>query len=158
MRFKRSDIVVTLPPYRAEVLVVMSVDTSKPKNVYDCRSPETGKCFSVPDEAVKKIGVATEEFMTGDVVIVPPQEFQAGRRRATYEAAQSQFLSKDNYERWQKLADSKTGDLIKIRLNGKEETLTFSHVLSRGQKFVFLATNEEGKTFKYPLRVILPNG
>jgi hypothetical protein len=156
LRFKRGDIVVTTPPYAPQVFVITEVDESRPKNAYNGKNPVNGKSYRLSDDGLTKIGEATEEYMDGDgeeeagVTAVPPAVFEAGKRRAAGEALYGPYK-----EQWQKLADAKTGDSIKIRIRGGVEEVTFRNVLARGSKFVWLGTTRLGKTFKYPVNVIV---
>lgn len=160
LRFKRGDIVVTLPPFAPAVFVITEVDPSRPKNAYNGKNPANGKGYRLSDDGLAKIGVADDSYMNGDgedgelaVTGVSPATFAAGQRRAAAEALFG--VGTPRQKQWQKLADAKTGDVLRIRLRGDVEEVTFRNVLAKGHKFVFLATNRAGKTFKYPETVIV---
>lgn len=163
LRFKRGDIVISLPPFRPGVFVITEVDPSRPKNAYNGKDPANGKGYRISDDGLKKIGEATAEYMDGDeesgeegVGGVSPHVFEQGRMTAVNEA---RFSHGDEKQRWELLAKAKTGDIINVRLRGFNQSVTFRNVLPRGQKYVFLATNAKGKTYRYPLEIIqiLPN-
>lgn len=158
LRFKRGDIVVSLPPFSPSVFVITEVDPSRPKNVYNAKNPANGKGYSLSDEGLAKIGTADESYMTGrgdnnavTIEGVSPATFNAGQRRAIAEAS----FGGNDQPHWQKLADAKTGDKLRIRTRGLVHEVTFLNVLAKGYKFAFIATDSRGKTYKYPVRVIV---
>jgi len=58
--------------------------------------------------------------------------------------------------RWQVLAIAKPGESrLIINLRGKEQVVTFQGVNPRSPKYCFTATNQNGTTYKYPLRVVV---
>lgn len=151
--FKRGDILLMCAPYAPAAMVVLDVDPSRPKNCYNTVNPVNGKRYRIGEDGVRKIGEATVEFLNGggEIPLVNPmsnENYERGRQRANRE-------SRNGDKRWEKLRDAKPGESIVVNLRGMLQNITFQYVLERGYKFVWLGTNERGKTFKYPLSIIV---
>jgi hypothetical protein len=151
--FKRGDILLMGHPYKSCVMIVLDVDLSRPKNCYNTVNPVNGKRYRIGEDGIRKIGEASGEFLSGggDIPLANPladMNYEKGKNRASREA-----YSGD--KRWEKLRDAKIGDAITVRLRGAFHNIKFQYVLERGYKFVWLGINERGKTFKYPLNIIV---
>lgn len=152
--FKRGDILLMGSPYTPAVFVVLDIDLSRPKNCYNVLNPVNRKRYRLADDGVRKIGEASEDFLNGggDVPLANPLadvSYEKGKKRAEYEYAFRQD------KRWEKLRDAKIGDTITVNLRRQLQNIKFQYVLERGYKFVWLGINERGKTFKYPLEIIV---
>lgn len=159
-RFKRGDIVLSVPPFDQEVFVILDVNPDRPKNWYSAIRPDNNQRFHLSDEALIKIGEATQEYLDkeGEVEPVKPlmeEYYLRGKMRAAREAM---FASGDDAKRWTILAHAKPGDLIKVHLAGGLTELKFCYVLERGKKYVFLAEDRQGKRYKYTLHSVCPGG
>lgn len=159
MRFQVNDIVASGPGYSQAAFVIVAIHPSRPKNPYDGVSLANGKTYRFGDDtlAPKRIGVADAGWNSTPAQSNLPfdQNWLNGARRATQEAVVS---SGDSQKRWQKLANLKPGDKFLGRVRGKLDTLTFRQVTERGYKYVFVATNSNGTTYKYPLGVVVVEG
>lgn len=158
LRFKRGDIVQSIPPYSTGVYVITEVTPSRPKNAYTAVNAVTGKRYKLSDESLRKIGVADDSYLNGDdgdttVTAGNDIAYIAGQQRATTEVLRC-YGDAASKARWQLLANAKPGDMIRTYYGN----LKFVHVLTRGHKYVFLAQNENGKFFKYPLGYIVVDG
>lgn len=156
-KFKRGDIVLSLPPFSKVVFVILEVDPSRPKNVYNAKNVSTGKGYRLNDEALQKVGVADEAYMSGltgiagsSVTPTSPDEVSKGQKWAL---TMSHFGTEEEKRRWKILAGLETGDPLRLRVRKGIQTVTFVSVLLRGKKYVFLATHD-GKSYRYPLDAI----
>lgn len=150
--FNRGDIVLSIPPYRPKVFIITEIT----RKGYSGIDPATGKGFRLGFDGLKKIGDALPDYMeTSRTSLDNPTTsgaYMLGKRRAEHE---KQFgVNEKDRERWGILAAAKPGDML--LLNG-DKKVKFIHVLARGSRFVFLATDEAGKTYKYPLNSVALN-
>lgn len=161
MNFAVNDIVTSGSGFRPGVFVITAIHPSRPKNQYDGISLMNGKTFRLGDDSLasKRIGVADEGWQTnkssdsvviGDMVL--SQAWLKGARRAAQEV---ELAFGEDRSRWEKLMHLKPGDKINCRVRGNFEILTFHNVTDRGYKYVFVATNNKGTTYKYPLSVVV---
>jgi hypothetical protein len=166
MNFQVDDIVVSAPGVKSGVWVITGIDPSRPKNQYNATSLVNGKCYRLSDSylAVKRVGVADKNSVSSGAGNGQPsnnapadRNVLNGQLRVQREVARLQFPgngTSDDLKRWEILANAKFGDQIDARVRGKETKLTFRYVTDRGYKFVFVADNENGTRYKYPLAVI----
>jgi hypothetical protein len=159
--FRVNDIVKNAPGWRPGVYVIAGIVTTRPKNPYTAVSLVTGKVFRLSQEclAAKRIGVADTDWRkVSDVSEDQPMEesemYLNGLRRCRRELQEIGGLPNQDRLRWEKLKSLKPGDKFKINLRGDEKTLTFRYVTDRGYKYVFVADNDKGTRYKYPLSVI----
>jgi hypothetical protein len=152
MTFKRGDIVITLPPFREQVLVVYGGDDNK----YEVKDPTKPNTYNIKGEGIKKIGEVVPGYFeaTGEpklTNVVSPQVFERGREKAIHE---SRYCTNANdAERWQILANKKTGESIKLKIRGEENEATFLNVLPRSRKFVFIVI-KDGETVRCSLNCV----
>lgn len=156
-KFKRGDIVLSLPPFSRVVFVILEVDPSKPKNIYSAKNVATGKGYWLSNDALQKVGVADAAYMDGltgiagtSVAPIGPGEVEQGQKWAL---AMSHFGTEDEKRRWKVLAGLETGDPLQIRARSGFQMVTFVGVLLKGKKYVFLAV-ANGKSYRYPLDAI----
>jgi hypothetical protein len=154
-----NDIVVAAPGWRAGAYVITAVHPERPKNCYTALSLVNQKKYRLSNESVRKVGVADPDLLTGPS---EPQPTGMAYARGKLHATAMARLCGPNGDgpRWQILADATPGAKLRITMSGHRADstggwVTFHHVLERGQRFVFLATSSGGKTYKYPLNVLV---
>jgi hypothetical protein len=151
--YKRGDIVLSLPPFRKVVYVILEIDPEKPKNWYDALRPDNGRRYCLGDDALLKIGEATAEFLDkeGHIEVSGPvadEAYERGQARAQREAL---LHTGEDKKRWELLAAAQPGNRIPVHLQHGTEELKFHHVVERGEKYVFVAEDRRGKVYRFPL-------
>lgn len=163
MRFKRGDIVLSAPGWTNGCFVITAVDPTRPKNAYNGMNLANRKNFRLSEASLGvKVGTATDEFLNTDPTqstgnSITDVNFERGRRRAEYMTGWA-FRPEDK-ARWGILAKATPNQWLDINLNGRGQRVQFKHVIEKGEKYVFSATNMNGTTYRYPLNVlVLPVG
>ncbi len=160
MRFQINDIVSSSPNFRPAVFVITGIEAHRPKNPYTGVSLVNGKTYRLSEESLasKRLGVADADWNKtklpdGDSTV--DQNYIKGARRARMELEVIGGLSNDDRKRWEILANLKTGDKVRCKVRGEFQNLAFKHCTDRGYKYVFVAQNEKGTVYKYPLSVVM---
>lgn len=156
LRFEKGDICVTVPPYRTIAVVITAIDPTRPVNAYSAVELTKGKGYRLSDASLKKIGRVAEDYFNvaseNKPSAIEENAFAAGKVRAEREMLYA--IDENSRLRWGILSKAVSGSPIKAVVRGKMDILKFKHVVSRGYKYVFLAENSNGTTYKYPLSVI----
>ena len=165
MKFNPGDICVYDPAISLSCLVIMEVERETPEPVYSCLDLKNRNYYSMKEKRLTKIGNVLPELGPKGVEALlsanpalPSEddlEFIHGRARAKKEVALGSPLDR---ERWQLLARAKPGDVFKIRGRHETEEVTFHYVLERGEQYVFLAANSNGKLLRYRLTTLIVSG
>ncbi len=168
MKFQKNDIVTSATGWRPGVFVITDIHPTRPKNPYDGVSLINGRTYRLSEESLasKRVGVAEAGWNTfatltpvdGDgTSVAVDQTFIKGQRCAQHEIAilGSVLHEAENRKRWEKLASLKPGDKFVGKVRGKIQHMTFRYVTDRGYKYVFVAENENGTRYKYPLSVVV---
>lgn len=170
MKFKVLDIVLSAPGYKPEAFVITDIDLSRPVNQYTGVSLRNNKTYRLSDKSLadKRIGVADPDWNKVGLVTTATatdgnaqtgsvdRAFADGQRRAQKEVSLLQFGGNpDDLKRWELLANAKPDQPIQARVRGKLQTLKLKYVNTGGYKYVFVAENENGTRYKFPLNVIV---
>ena len=139
-KFKRADIVTLISLYGSKLVVILTVDPSKPKNAYTYRQINAKTVYRGSDDQMdRKVGTVADDH----------PYFVAAEQKEADEPTYDQAI--------RYLQTLKEGDIIKIRRRGGVDPLTFKRILPNGRKFVFLATNMRGTSYKYPYQgIVMP--
>lgn len=160
MKFQVNDIVKSAPGWSAGVFVVVAVHPNRPKNPYEGLSLTNGKTFRLSEEGLsnKRVGVVDQGWNnpSGTATLLPnDQTYQQGLVRARREATYA--TNEKDRALWMKLASLKPGDTLNTNFKGRVQRMTFRYVTERGNKYVFVAENESGTRYKYPLSIVIPD-
>lgn len=160
MKFQVNDIVKSAPGWSPGVFVITAIHPTRPKNPYDGVSLVKGKTFRLSEEGLadKRVGVVDQGWNnpTGTTTISGnDQSYLNGQIRARREI--NLALDRQTCSRWEKLASLKPGDTFDVNLRGRIQRMTFRYVTDRGHKYVFVAENESGTRYKYPLSIVIPD-
>lgn len=158
MRFAINDIVTSGPGYRPAVFLITAVDPSRPKNTYTGLNLVNRKSYRLSDLMLVKVGVGVEGAATSDIGIaaaVTDQRFLAGRRHA--QRMMMHAASGPERLLWETLSKLEPNESITIRHNGRLIQSRLSHVLEKGQTYAFVATNDNGTSYKYRLTDLYTN-
>jgi hypothetical protein len=172
--FQRLDIVESAPGWSRAVFVITDVDLSRPKNIYTGVDLRTRRCYRLSDEGLapvrvgqvdeswfqRNLGTAAAPAEEGDqeeeaAAVVNPEMVRRGQFRARREALfAAQVGATEPQARWEKLAALQPGDMLTILRRGQPEQVRFHYVTERGTRYVFVASNQNGTTYRYPLAVV----
>ena len=174
MNFRVNDIVRNAPGWKPGVYVITELRPERPKNQYDGVSLTNGKIYRLGDDSLspKRVGVADAGWnavatvipLDGNKSADVDHNWFSGQSRAQREISSIQVSAVggsctqeqlDDIKRWEKLASLKPGDKFPCNVRGKIQNMTFRYICERGYKYVFVAENENGTRYKYPLRVVL---
>lgn len=143
-KYAKYDIVQLTALYGNKQIVIMSVDESKPVNKYSTRN---------------LTGRSQCEYVCGDSIIarkigtVQPDHPFFANRPADNAVIASPTDAAASAAHVRKL---KEGDDIKLRLpGGRVEVWTFQAFKSRRPKYPVVATNYNGKRYKFPLSAVV---
>jgi hypothetical protein len=155
---KVGDICISRPQYPAARWLIAEISDRDTKFPLRAINLVNKKGYQIREDGLIKIGELSPEMSVDKVLSLlaarPPlpaeesQEYQVGRYRAEYCA---QTADPESRKRWEILAKAKPGDQILIARSNGTELVTFHHVVEGGEKYVFLAANQKGRLYRYPL-------
>ena len=164
MKFKPGDICVGDPQYAFDCYLIKGIHSNGTPIQYDVLSLKNNTEYYLNEDRLEKIGEVLPEIGVAGVEAIlnrkpalPSEdglEVLVGRARAKKEVEQGAPMYRHV---WAFLAKAKPGDQLKVRTRSGFETVTFHHVIERGEKYVFLAGGENGKLRRFSLQsLILP--
>jgi len=162
MDFKKGDICICARGWSAGCYVITEMLPDNGKYCCSTLHLVTNKHYQLDPACLIKIGEASADLDVAAIlasVHAPPslpredsEVFQFGKLRAEYEAYN---VASPDAARWRLLATAKPGDMLVVSTRGRMNCVKFHNVLERGEKFVFLAEESSGKTFRYPLSSLM---
>ncbi|MBI2806830.1 MAG: hypothetical protein HYX68_17765 [Planctomycetes bacterium] len=144
--------------------MILSVARNGPTVKYDGISLKSKKEFLLEEKDLEKIGEVLPELGVEGVRAalnrkrtLPDNdslEVLNGRARAKWEA---QRATGENRERWHILSQAEPGDRLTVQSGWKTKTVVFHLVRERGERYVFLAEDSDGKVSRWALGCLVPS-
>lgn len=164
MKFKAGDICVSDPSSRIDCYLIVGIHPSRTQIQYDVWSLKNNTEYYVNEADLTKIGEVSPELGVAGVEAILHRkptlpaddslEVLVKRARARKEAELGHPAHRPI---WAFLAKAKPGDQLQTRTRAGLESIVFHHVLERGEKYVYLAHDENGKVLRYALHsLVLP--
>jgi hypothetical protein len=160
MKYQPFDIVVLRLKYGGKIYAIVDVVPDRPADPYVVvrldRAPLTKRFWLAEEEILARIGSLDPEAIKldpGKVETAPSLDWQIGQvfARSMAELA----LTDLDRRRWAYLASLQPGDCVAIRRVTRRGALIehhrFQEVLPGGQKYHFLAVNDNGTVYKWTL-------
>ncbi len=163
MPFQLGDICISAPGWKAGCWVISGVQADSPGR-YCGIHLVTGKHFHLKESGLVKVGQVCPGFNPASLIPHPKvsslpaeedEEYLLGKERAAY---CSRVDRTEHRKRWELLARAKPGEWLGLWRDGNIERIKFHKVLTRGQKYVFVAEDAKGKVYRYPLEALVVEG